>query len=253
MEGLTICNLRAMKKMILRTLSVLVVAGLLVPGFSFARERQDPRDPRDTDRVTEEEPVDIPSNDGADGEEGEDGNDGNDGRTVYVKNSIIITTHSGNQDESGGDGAEGDESAHASVETVVNGETIQDIEINGEDVLDDREALRNERRHTRTERGGDVVVDTEIIIDDGTETETTEEANDTGNQNANGEDGEDGEDGQDGSDAPDVTPPQEEPEEESGRGSDRRERGEREGRGGIAHVLDQISNFVEDVLNLFFA
>ena len=230
------------KKTVLTILSAFVVLGLVFPMSASAqsRERQD----RDTGRDNPVEENIPDDNDGEDGEDGEDGASGNNG-TVHITNSIVISSHSGDQEDNGADGIlTGNENSSVSVETIVNGSTVQDIEINGEDVVDDRRATRESRRHNYQNDDGDVVVDTEIeYIEDN--------SNDSGNNNKNGADGKDGEDGKDGADAPNSDPAEEEEEAEEEDG-DRRDRGDRSGRGGIAMVWDRVSNFFSDVVRLFF-
>lgn len=250
MEGLTNYT-NSMKHIITTTLAILLVLGLVGPTSALARERQERDTGRDT--TTEQAPE---NNDGEDGQDGGDGTSGSHGdSSVVVTNSVVISTHSGNQSESGEAGSDGittgGESASASIETIVNGEVVQDINVNGEDVLDQRRSLRESRTRERFEdEDGGVIVDTDVTI----ENNEYSEENDTGNQNNDGEDGQDGADGQDGSAGEDVTPdPDPQPEEEES--SDRRDRGERNlgNRLSVAGMFDRISNFFNNALGFFFA
>ena len=229
------------KKILLAILSTFVVLGLVLPSSALARERQDSRD---TGRT-------VPSAEETQEEEEDEDQGGSSstggGSTIHVTNSIVVSTESGGNEENGEDGVTtGNEDATASVETIVNGEVVQEIIVNGEEIEDDRASLRDSRRHRFTDDSGDVVVETEIEI---------EQENDTGNQNNDGADGEDGQDGADGTDgtSPDEETPEPEEEEEVVEDNDRRDRGDRSGRGGIAMVWDRVSNFFNNVFGTFFA
>jgi hypothetical protein len=237
-----------MKKILLAIISSIVLFGLIAPFGVSARERQDYV--RDTGRDTPTEETDVTDNDGADGEEGASGNNGNNGGTVYIKNSVVISTESGGNDESGEDGVNaGDADASVTVETIINGEVVQDISSNGEEVLSDRDALREARKANRySSSDGNVVVETEIDIEEG-----NSESNETGNTSKNGADGEDGADGADGASEPEDEPVIEEEEEEKESDDGRRDRGERSGRGGIAMIFDYVSNIFNNVFGFFLA
>ena len=248
MEGLKTTHTSFMKNIITTTLAILLVLGLVGPTSALARERQE----RDTGRDNPTEQQAPENNDGSDGTDGGAGEDGQSGGTVHVTNTIVISSHSGNQDESGEDGiSTGNESSSASVETVVNGEVVQEIEVNGADVLDDRRSLRESRTRNRYEdEDGDVIVDTDVVI----ENNENSEENDTGNQSNDGEDGADGQDGQSGSDGDDVTPdPEPAPEEEED--DDRHGRGDRDlgHRIGFLGMFDRINTLFNDALGFFFA
>lgn len=239
-----------MKKIIIYTFCVLTVISMIIPSWAFAqttRERDERPDrgitsPQETEPAPDPEPEDS------------DTSTSNGGSTVTVQNSIIITTSSGdNSNEDGEDGiTTGDENADVFVETIVNGEVVQTIQEDGEDVAGDDD--RRNRRRTFEDRGRGISVETTVDI------EEEGGSSDTGNQNADGADGENGADGEDGADGTPTDNSGEESNDEEPTGSseeddDRgRDRADRPSRGGLAlnNFLSSVTNFFTNVLSFFF-